>query len=492
MVVPDAPRPSARVVSFTLKRMSSSSLSRRHFLQMAGAVSVGFGTLRYLPSLALAAEKARAGYGPLVPDPRGLLDLPRGFSYRVVSRQGDVMSDGLSVPGRADGMGAFPGPNGRVILVRNHETAPDLVKADSPSAFGANGERLARVNKSRIYDRNDGKIPHAGGTSTLVYNPRTGKLESSFLSLAGTNRNCAGGPTPWNSWISCEETHLVAGTQAGPETARYLNTRAHGYNFEVPATTKMGLVEPVPLVEMGRFRHEAVAVDARSGHVFQTEDRDDGLIYRFRPKVAGKLARGGRLEALKIVGRPKLDTRNWEEQTVKPGQIFQLEWVPCEDADSNKDDLRLRMAEQGAAIFARGEGMWFGSHGGKDAIYFAATTGGKARKGQIWKIDPRANTLTLWCEPNNGHLIENADNLTVAPWGDVILSEDLATYSTRVDEANWLVGVTPRGQIYKLARNALNREELAGVCFSPDGSTLFVNIYHPATTLAITGPWRRG
>jgi secreted PhoX family phosphatase len=273
---------------------------------------------------------------------------------------------------------------------------------------------------------------------------------------------------------------------AGPEGKRYHNEKSHGYNFEVPATHKMGLAMPIPLIAMGKFRHEAVAVDAISGAVYQTEDRDDGLIYRFIPNVKGQLAKGGRLEALKVKGKSSLDTRNWESTTMKAGQSVEIEWIPCENVNSDKDDLRYRTFEQGAARFARGEGMWAGNN----SIYFAATSGGKANKGQIWRIDPKRNLLTLWVEPNNGHIIENADNLTVAPWGDVVLSEDLATWKTRVDNSNWITGINKRGEVYKIGRNAFNNQELAGVCFSPDGSTLFVNIYHPGMTLAITGPWR--
>jgi secreted PhoX family phosphatase len=183
--------------------MPESNISRRHFLQMAGAVTLGFSALRYLPETAFAATSG--GYGPLIPDPKGIFDLPKGFKYRVISEAGQTMNDGLIVPGRQDGMAAFPGKNGKTILIRNHETAPDLAIGDSLGPFGKHNELLHKVDKSRLYDAGLGKTPHAGGTTTLVYDTKTGKLESQFLSLSGTNRNCAGGPTPWNTWISCEE-----------------------------------------------------------------------------------------------------------------------------------------------------------------------------------------------------------------------------------------------------------------------------------------------
>ena len=453
----------------------STSLSRRHFLRLAGAVTLGFATLRQFPALA-AIEDAK-GYGALLPDPDGIFDLPRGFSYRVISRAGGTMNDGLIVPGRQDGMGAFPGPDGTTILVRNHEIEAPDTKLDSPHPFGEDGALMTDAHRPFFYDIDD-ETPSLGGTSTLIYDTRARELRGHHLSLIGTQRNCAGGPTPWNSWISCEE-HFA-------QSAR--GTR-HGYNFEVPASSDGGLVAPVALVEMGRFRHEAIAVHPRTCIVYQTEDRDDGLIYRFVPNVAGELARGGQLQMLAIAGRPALDTRNWETQQVRSGQSLPVEWLDCADPDPSADILRASGRDAGAAIFARGEGMWFGTRGGTDAIYFAATSGGAARKGQIWRLLPDRNILQLWVEPNDGHIIENADNLTVAPWGDVVVCEDLV--KPEVEPLQALLGLTPKGEVYRLGRNVLNDSELAGVCFSPDASTLFVNIYQPGLTLAITGPWRK-
>ena len=207
---------------------------------MAGAVTLGFATLRQFP--ALAAIEDSKGYGPLLPDPNGIFDLPRGFSYRVISRAGQTMNDGLIVPGRQDGMAAFPGPNQTTILVRNHEIEAPTKKLDSPHPFGEDGALLTAAHRPFFY--NGGDTPSLGGTTTLVYDTRSGQLQSQHLSLIGTRRNCAGGPTPWNSWISCEEDFFAA-TDDEP---------AHGFNFEVPARAEIGLTAPVPLVEMGQFR----------------------------------------------------------------------------------------------------------------------------------------------------------------------------------------------------------------------------------------------
>ena len=228
---------------------------------------------------------------------------------------------------------------------------------------------------------------------------------------------------------------------------------------------------------MGRFRREAVAVDPATNIIYQTEDTDDSLIYRFIPDDLSDIAAGGRLQALRVRGQASLDTRNWDAQTVSVGTELEIDWLDIEDVEAPLDDLRLRGFDQGAARFARGEGMWYGN----DAVYFACTNGGKAKCGQIWRLIPD-RTLELFVEPNDPGLIENADNLTVTPWGDLIVCEDGSN-------EQFLVGVTPEGELYKFARNAVSNSELAGATFSPDGTTLFVNIQQDGLTLAITGKW---
>ena len=242
---------------------------------------------------------------------------------------------------------------------------------------------------------------------------------------------------------------------------------------------------------MGRFNHEAIAVDPKSGIVYQTEDREDSLIYRYIPNKKGQLAAGGRLQALVIIDAPSLDTRNWEETLVRPGEPMAVRWIDMDRVRSPKDDLRRRGFAKGAARFARGEGMWYG----QEAIYFACTSGGPNHKGQVWRYFPSANEgtsaekknpgrLELFVEPNDGGIVDMADNLTISPWGDVILCED-------GPEDQYLVGVSPAGQFYQLGHNAYNQSEFAGSVFSPNGETLYVNIQNPGLTLAIQGPWQQ-
>jgi hypothetical protein len=449
--------------------------SRRYFLKSASALAVGFAGLRaFAARVDQGAARASDGFGPLNPDPKKIIDLPRGFSASVISKAGEKMADGLRVPAMCDGMAAFAGPRGATVLVRNHEINPAV--AAPAGAFGPENRLLTDEIRKKMYDPggrlNVGlRVPCLGGTTTIVYDTKQRKTVREFLSLAGTLRNCAGGPTPWNSWITCEETIDPAGKAAAKD---------HGYNFEVPATDQPRLAEPVPLKAMGRFRHEAVAVDPKTGIVYQTEDTEDGLIYRFIPKAPGQLARGGRLQALIVRDSFSADTRNWKEQFFKPGVKLATQWVDLDEVESPKNDLRLRGHRKGAARFARGEGMWFG--GG--AIWFVCTSGGRTMHGQVWKLTPANGELELFAEPNNPALVDRADNLTVAPWGDLILCED-------GPGEQFLVGVTPAGGFYKLARNPVGTSEFAGATFSPDGSTLFVNLQNCGLTLAITGPWRQ-
>ena len=403
----------------------------------------------------------------MVSDPAGIMDLPSGFSYKIVSRAGDPMNDGFYVPGAADGMAAFEGPSGYTVVVRNHEVNSGA--APAMGAFGPDNALLSKLDPTLLYDAGTDGNPALGGTTTFVYDTARQELVSQYLSLAGTLRNCAGGPTPWNTWITCEEVT----TRAGEDEA----ARDHGYAFQVPASAAPTVAIPEPLRAMGRFRREAVAVDPATNIIYQTEDTQDSLIYRFIPDDPSDIAAGGRLQALRVRGKPSLDTRNWDAQTVSVGTELEIDWLDIEDVEAPLDDLRLRGFDQGAARFARGEGMWYGN----GAVYFACTNGGKAKCGQIWRLIPD-RTLELFIEPNDPGLIENADNLTVTPWGDLIVCEDGSN-------EQFLVGVTPEGELYKFARNAVSNSELAGATFSPDGTTLFVNIQNDGLTLAITGKW---
>ena len=453
------------------------SFSRRHVLVGSTALVAFTGLSRRARAQDAQATESYAnqvtGYGPLVLDPEGILDLPAGFTYRVIRQSGETMDDGLLMPGKPDGMGCFAGEGSQVILVCNHEVKPrhrDL----GPTGIG---HRLRdQLPADKVYDTYLDGHPMGGGTTTVVYDLAEQRVVRQHLSLTGTATNCAGGVTPWRSWLSCEEIELTAGAQSN---------RDHGWVFEVPADAQ-GLVDPVPLKAMGRFEHEAACVDPATSIVYLTEDKDDSLLYRFIPTTPGRLIDGGRLQALVIDGAPGADTRNWNGAILwRMGDWLDARWVDLEDVESPHEDLRIRGHAAGAALFARGEGLTWGN----GDLFFACTSGGANRSGQIMRLVPSrdgaADRLQLFLESADEQVYDYGDNLTVAPWGDLLVCEDRYT-----EERTHLRGVTPEGQVYTIARNAhAENAEFAGVCVSPDGSTVFVNVMDPGYTLAITGRW---
>jgi secreted PhoX family phosphatase len=455
--------------------------SRRTFLKGSIATGLAFGGLAALYGYRrIKADRytpGEVGFGPLIEDPAGVLSLPKGFRYKILSTAGEDMADGLMLPGRPDAMATFPGSDGKVVAVRNHE----LTSGDTHlSPFGEDESRFSLVDPARLYDPGIAEGRQLGGTTTFVLDPKSREIEKQFLSLGGTQRNCAGGATPWGSWLTCEETTWLAGDD---------RQKDHGYIFEVPATAEVGLADPLPLVAMGRFQHEAAAVDPRTGIVYLTEDQRDSLFYRFLPDKPGELSAGGRLQALAVKDRKSLDTTNHQTQTVSVGQAMEAYWVDLDDPESKDDSLRARGRADGAAVFVRGEGMWYGH----DGIYFVSTTGGSLQIGQIWHYLPGPHEgtsgevdvpgrLSLFVEPNDPSLMDMADNITVAPWGDLIVCED-GNLSDHVR------GVTPEGKLYTLARNEASHSEFAGACFTPDGETLLVNMQTDQLTVAIWGPW---
>lgn len=480
------------------------SVSRREFLQ--GAAATAGATVLGGPFQGFVARAAGAATGPLrplgpVPDLRDgevRLHLPEGFRYRSFhdTESEVVLDDGTVLPGRHDGMGAFPGPNSHVILVRNHEL-------NNPGpAFGP-GEPYDAMAQ--------------GGTTTIEVTPR-GRVVESFTSLNGTMMNCSGGPMPWGSWITCEET--INGPDVGPDFTSTSNVpleKRHGFIFEVPAD---GQSDRRPITRAGRFAHEAVAFDPREGILYLTEDNfafPSGF-YRYVPNRdpmrIGRLDNRGRLQMLAVRGTLNADLARRR----RPGARFEVEWVDIEDPaptfpftpgqepTTTNDEALVYVGNQGraqgAAFFSRLEGAAFD----RGVVYFCSTQGGGPAeesfgpiedgygngRGQIWAYRTREQTLELIFQSNDPDVLDLPDNVTTSPRGTLVLCEDNV-------EDNFVRGLTQRGRLFDIALNRMVsqvtgdprfNDEFAGSAFSPNGRTLFVNIQASrGITFAIFGPW---
>jgi secreted PhoX family phosphatase len=437
------------------------------------AAAAGGGTSGGGPSGAGPLGGNHTGYGPLVADPAGLLDLPAGFSYKVLSRQGDQLRSGEGlVPSNHDGMGAFAGRRGRVHLVRNHENrATGLIGV--PTVTGL------------TYD------PGAKGGCTVLELDGRNNVLGERVGIAGTAVNCAGGPTPWRTWLTCEETEDRAGTSG--------YTKDHGFIFEVDGADPHR-TGAVPLTAMGRFQHEAIAIDPRNGIVYETEDAFDkpfGLFYRFLPNKplggTGSLRAGGALEAMRVPGVPDLSV------VQEPGTRFEgIQWVPVPDPMAAETPIRNQdFGPKGITHAQKLEGCYWGGQAVYFVSSFARAKDGSAAThyGQVWKYEPGPRRLTLvvvFGPDTNVQLPgESPDNICLAPTGGLMVCED-------GEGAQHVFGVSRKGEVYAVARGAQNIGtpeapewgEFAGVTFSPDGATMYVNCYTPGTTFAVTGPWK--
>ena len=465
----------------------STPLSRRAFVGGSAAAGLGFvfagsGSLAAFARPVAGDARTATGYGPLVADSDGILALPRGFSYKLVARSGVTpTADGVH-PSDPDGMGVFIGSNGGSVLVTNHENS------------GREPYPVPEVD-GITYD--PGAI---GGTSTIVVDASGNRLDQ-YTSLAGTDNNCAGGITPWGTWLTCEETERRAGESG--------NTLDHGYVFEVDPVSRAANVgkSPVPLKFMGRYSHEAVAVDPETSQIYLTEDAasPSGLYYRWTPPasfVPGKDAlrelalspggsTAGRLQAMSCY----LDSQHIEDlsEATAVGIRYRVEWVNVPDRDASTVSVRNQFTDDQITRSRKLEGQWWADGGAFFVSSYARTADGSSNPhdGQVWFYDPQSETVTLKTifgvntdTGGDGRKFDGPDNITVSPHGGLILAED-------GEGIQHLVGVTSWGKAYPLARNEFNDSEFCGPAFSADGNILFVNIQSPGFTLAITGPWER-
>jgi secreted PhoX family phosphatase len=465
----------------TISNSTSCSTSRRDFLLASAGFLSGTAVtgLFAFGDRLLSGRPWSGGYGRLAPvadQTTGLelIKLPPGFSYLSFGWTKDPLSDGTPTPGAHDGMAVVRQEGSRITLVRNHE----LSGRGRP--FGLTENRYDPVG--------------IGGCTSLVFDTARGQLLQSYVSLAGTAQNCAGGATPWGTWLSCEETVDGPGSLHKKDKKPIGYRAEHGWVFEVSADPTAG--PPQPLQAMGRFVHEAVCVDPLSGVVYLTEDSNPSGLYRFTPNVPGELARGGTLEMLAAVERPDL------RKGVPHRAEYSVRWVPIPEptrghtpGTTDGKGVFQQGAEQGGTSFARLEGIFWNA----GRVYINATTGGDADQGQVWEYTPGEEKLRLVFESPSVEVLNMPDNLCVSPRGCLVLCED----GDRVGQR--LQGLTPDGRLFPFAENNLQLEgekngfqgdfrglEWAGVCFSPDGKWLFANLQTPGLTLAITGPWEKG
>ncbi len=476
------------------------ALDRRKFLRMGmlGTVATAGGFSLVGNVTARAAEedlssrvvpKRKVAPGLVQAGPE--LALPTGFSYKVLQMAGSAMSDGFLSPQIPDGMGVFPAENGTYKIVRNHELGDGN---DIPAGTVIGIPDFA-------YDKKT-----SGGTTTLTVDT-DGTLLDCFISMNGTDSNCSGTPTPWGTWLSCEET--TVGKSSGC-------ARRHGYVFEVdPYASEPKKHEP--LKGMGRFVHEAGAVDEQTGVVYLTEDNNPDGFYRFVPKIPGQLAKGGRLQMLAIKGEPGYGTVVGQ----RVGDKLPVIWIDIDDpdpgsAEDDADSVYRSGRDKGGAKFLSGEGCT--QRGG--SVVFDSSDGGDAGLGQIWEYTPTENVgepdergeLVLLYESSDKKVLDGPDNLCTTPGGAILIAEDGS------DRTNFMRALLNDGSLITFGENlvrvrlqlldasgktydpnvpnddlgigaGLGASEFAGPRFSPDGKWLFVNIQVPGITFAITGPW---
>jgi secreted PhoX family phosphatase len=471
------------------------ALSRRALLGGGVATGVGITITGVVDGLfgAGAAASSRPGheqrpvpgYGPLVPDPDARLSLPPGFAYTLVAQSGvTTLVTGEPTPDRPDGTANFPGRDGGSVLVNNHEIS-------SPG-----GNPVPHGDGSLVYD------PGAFGGTTTIEVDRHGNRLREYVSVAGTHNNCAGGRTPWNTWLTCEETEDVP-------TATNGLTKRHGYVFEVDPYDLANNRNPQPVKALGRFAHEAVVVDPDRDQLYLTEDASgpNGLVYRFTPpRSARPLGPGslraldptdGRLQAMRAVdfaGNLVPDL-----SVAQVGYVYDLDWVDVPDRDASTVATR-RQFDVGATPGPAGpitrsrklEGAWWDDDGFWFVSSFARNSDGSAAQhdGQVWFLDPRSDTITLkiafaYTPGDQDNDPDGPDNITVSPFGGVIMAED-------GEGRQHLVGADDRGRAFFFARNELpGSEEFTGPNFSRDKRILFANVQVPGHVFAISGPFRQ-
>jgi len=392
------------------------TLSRRQLLiRGARAVGVLGAGLTGATSFATRAHAAGAGtgaddFGPLqAPDANGIR-LPAGFSSRVVA------TSGSSVPGTAHVWHAAP---------------------DGGATFATDDDGWIYVSNAEI-------DAGAGGVGAIRF-ASDGSITDAYSILSGTNRNCAGGPTPWQTWLSCEEVSLGRVFECDPF-----------------APGSQGVERPA----LGRFWHEAAAVDPIHRCIYLTEDQPNGLLYRFTPTAYPDLE-AGQLEAAQI-----LDPLG--QGAISPGQTRPVAWHSIPDPMASSQATRLQVAN--ATSFDGGEGCWFQP----GALIFS--TKGDDR---VWTIDTSRGEIRILYDraTSSTPILSGVDNVVGLSNGDVYIAEDGGDLQ--------IVALTPSGQVVPVLQlTGQPSSEITGPALSPDGGRLYFSSQRtPGTTYEVTGPF---
>ncbi|MGW0738075.1 alkaline phosphatase PhoX [Streptomyces sp. NPDC002851] len=473
--------------------------ARRSAITGAGVALVGTAGVLATTDGALATQDAPSGdpdapdagpgYGPLVDDPEGIVALPAGFSYRILTRSGETkLESGEFTPDKHDGTATFEGPGGATLLVTNHELKGPRANWDNP----------VPLTEGLVYD------PAAAGGCTVV-EVRPGGEVAEWVGIAGTSTNCAGGRTRWGTWLTCEENSDRAGENG--------MTKDHGYVFEVDPLDRRANRNPKPLKFFGRYDHEAVVVDPKRGHAYLTEDdsKPNGLFYRWTPPEGFEHGRGKLRELAEEAGveagvlqAPQCYDSGGRfvddlSRATKVGTVYGVDWIDVPDRDAKSVAVREQFKDGEVTRARKLEGMWWADGGAYLVSSYARDESpGEPHDGQVWFYHPGRRTLTLKVllgvnqNPGEDGALDGPDNITVSPYGGLILAED-------GEGIQHLFGATESGRTYPIARNEVNigteeepeYSEFAGVVFSPDGKTLYASIQEPGIMLAITGPWKR-
>jgi secreted PhoX family phosphatase len=502
------------------------TFTRRQILG-GGAAGVGLAVTGLVPSLgggvaaaavpsALTARGGAGGAGatgrpfpPLQDDPNGILALPPGFTYTIASRAGltDLSFGQGKTPDFHDGTAVVDVNKNGYTLIQNHELNPNAAAFGVPHVAGT------------VYDPG---ARNASGCTVLVTD-KAGNRTAEWVGLSGSVRNCAGGPTPWGGWLTCEETYITAGAawSAGGQSGTY--EKNHGYVYEVFAAPSDQQV-PKPIKAFGRFEHEAIAFEPGNTRVYLTEDAGgpNGLVYRWTAPRNTKLRAGiatalsdtaGKLEAMQI----RLDDGSILPDvtyitSAQLGRPFDVTWTEVPDREATTTPTRTQFVDGTVTRGKKFEGIWSTNQGAYivNSFAFGASdlpAAATKHDGMVWFYDFSDQTITLVTYFPHNPLAEGEgayppypdlyfdgpDNVSVTPYGTLVLAEDGV-------RASHVLSAVPGGPTYAIARGMLTNgtsngastySEFTGPTFTPDGKILFVNIQNPGITLAISGPWNR-